>query len=190
MNSEKIKNWRGNGIAVYNAGLFHEAQEIYSEILKIDPGNKAITIRLYNSRGASSMRLGNLQEAIEDFTEALKLNPKFVESLIGRAICHCKLEYFEEAIKDYEAALKLEKTEELEEDLKSARLQLVESYKSKDYYKILRVPKTATDQEIKAVFHKLALAHNPEEEEKFKGILEAYTALMDPDKRLSYDNGH
>ncbi len=65
---------------------------------------------------------------------------------------------------------------------------------SKDYYKILGVPKNAADLEIKKAFRKLAMErhpdHNrddPEAGEKFKEITEAYGVLMDPVKRREYD---
>jgi DnaJ-class molecular chaperone len=64
----------------------------------------------------------------------------------------------------------------------------------KDYYKILGVPKTATDKEIKAAFRKLARKHHPDvnkgdakAEAKFKEINEANEVLSDPEKRRRYD---
>jgi len=64
----------------------------------------------------------------------------------------------------------------------------------KDYYKILGVPKTATEKEIKKAYRKLARQYhpdanpnNPQAEEKFKEINEAYEVLSDPDKRKKYD---
>jgi curved DNA-binding protein CbpA len=64
----------------------------------------------------------------------------------------------------------------------------------KDYYKILGVPKTATDDEIKKAYRKLALQNHPDKnknpgaEEKFKEIAEAWTVLSDKEKRKTYDN--
>src|SRR5215213_2959175 len=64
----------------------------------------------------------------------------------------------------------------------------------KDYYKILGVPKTATDKEIKAAFRKLARKHHPDvnkgdtaAEARFKEINEANEVLSDPEKRRRYD---
>ena len=64
----------------------------------------------------------------------------------------------------------------------------------KDYYQTLGVPKTATSKEIRSAFRKLAAKHhpdrnpdNPEAEERFKEINEAYTVLSDEEKRKFYD---
>ncbi len=64
----------------------------------------------------------------------------------------------------------------------------------KDYYKILGVDKSATQDEIKKAYRKLAMKHHPDRnagnkssEEKFKEITEANEVLSDPDKRKKYD---
>jgi len=64
----------------------------------------------------------------------------------------------------------------------------------KDYYKILGLPKTATEKEIKAAYRKLARQFHPDvnpgdksAEDKFKNVGEAYEVLSDADKRAKYD---
>ena len=60
----------------------------------------------------------------------------------------------------------------------------------KDYYDVLGVPKTATADDIKKAFRKLARKHHPDaggSEERFKEINEAYEILSDDEKRKQYD---
>ena len=64
----------------------------------------------------------------------------------------------------------------------------------KDYYKILGVSKTATTEEIKKAYRKLAVKYHPDKnqgnkaaEEKFKEANEANDVLSDPEKRKKYD---
>jgi molecular chaperone DnaJ len=63
---------------------------------------------------------------------------------------------------------------------------------NKDYYTILGVPRTASQEEIKKAFRKLAHQYHPDKsagnEEKFKEVSEAYQVLSDPKKRTNYDN--
>lgn len=70
----------------------------------------------------------------------------------------------------------------------------------RDYYEVLGVSKTASDDEIKKAYRKLAMKYHPdrnqgekakEAEEKFKEVKEAYEMLSDGQKRAAYDQyGH
>jgi len=59
-----------------------------------------------------------------------------------------------------------------------------------DYYELLGIQKTASEEEIKKAFHKLAHKYHPDkggDEKKFKEINEAYQVLSDKTKRAQYD---
>lgn len=65
----------------------------------------------------------------------------------------------------------------------------------KDYYAVLGLKRTATADEIKRTYRKLARKYHPDvskeadAEERFKSVAEAYEVLSDVDKRAAYDSG-
>lgn len=70
--------------------------------------------------------------------------------------------------------------------------------KKRDYYEVLGVGRNASEEEVKRAYRKLAVKFHPDKnpddpnaEEKFKELGEAYDVLMDSDKRAAYDRfGH
>ncbi len=68
----------------------------------------------------------------------------------------------------------------------------------RDYYEVLGVGRSATEEELKKAYRKLALRHHPdrnpgnkEAEERFKEVSEAYSVLSDGERRMQYDRfGH
>lgn len=63
----------------------------------------------------------------------------------------------------------------------------------KDYYRVLGVPRTASQEEIRTTFRRLALEYHPDRNKspdaqaKFKEVNAAYQVLSDPEKRAQYD---
>jgi molecular chaperone DnaJ len=67
----------------------------------------------------------------------------------------------------------------------------------RDYYEVLGVPRNASSEDLKSAFRRLARQYHPDvnkepdAEERFKEINEAYAVLSDPDRRAAYDRfGH
>src|ERR1700727_1090856 len=64
----------------------------------------------------------------------------------------------------------------------------------RDYYVVLGVERTATADEVKKAYRKLALKYHPDKnpgdkaaEDRFKEVSEAYDVLNDPEKKQAYD---
>ena len=68
----------------------------------------------------------------------------------------------------------------------------------RDYYKVLDLPRTATEADVKKAYRRLAMKYHPDRnpgdkdaEEKFKEAKEAYEVLCESEKRAIYDqHGH
>ena len=62
-----------------------------------------------------------------------------------------------------------------------------------NYYDVLGVQPTATPQEIKTAYRKLAIKHHPDQggdADLFKQLTEAYEVLKDPHKRAAFDHAN
>ena len=106
-------------------------------------------------------QLKKLKESIQDCTSALDLDENYFKAILRRAKSYMDLEMFDEAVRDYEQAHKMERgNHEVRQLLQQAKLELKKS-KRKDYYKILGVSKDANDDEIKKAYRKRALVHHP-----------------------------
>ena len=116
---------------------------------------------------------------------------------VGKA--HVQLEEFDDAVRAYQRAKDAKGDDHEANEGHGNASKLLKMSKRKDYYKILGIDKSASEQQIKKAYRKLALVHHPDKqpdpekkssaEKKFKEVADAYEVLMDPEKKARFDNG-
>ena len=158
--AKSLKQKKEEGNTLFKSSNWQGAYDAYTAALTIDPCNKRTNAKLYCNRAIAGAKLGKFRESVSDCTSALDLDDGYVKALTRRARSYMELEEYEEAVRDAEKALKLERTEETKRLVHTAKLELKKS-KRKDYYKILGVAKGANDDEIKKAYRKRALVHHP-----------------------------
>ena len=85
-------------------GDFASSIEVLNDLLRRDPGNPEA---LYQ-RGNANRTLGQLEDAIGDYTAALRSDPELVEAYLRRGVSHANLGRFEEAILDFDQVILLD----------------------------------------------------------------------------------
>lgn len=178
---------------------YRQAISIYSEAIQISPIENAILPKILYNRAVASSKIGLIRDAINDCSKAIKNSWTYAQFLKLRAKCHMNMRNFQKSVEDYEALVKIERSNEVAEMLKKAQFALKRS-QSDDYYDILEIDRNATIDDIKRSYKKLALIHHPdkhsnvprneslEQQEIFKKISVAYEVLSDPIKKDVYDN--
>eukprot|EP01098_Paradermamoeba_levis_P006314 TRINITY_DN2623_c0_g1_i1.p1 TRINITY_DN2623_c0_g1~~TRINITY_DN2623_c0_g1_i1.p1 ORF type:complete len:497 (-),score=162.01 TRINITY_DN2623_c0_g1_i1:184-1674(-) len=191
-----LESLKEQGNEAFKISKFQEAFDLYSQALTVDFRFKQINSTLYCNRAAAAMKINRWEQAASDCTKAIELDENYLKAYTRRASIYMTLERYEDAVRDYEKAHQMDQdNHEIKQNLKQAKLELKKSQR-KDYYKVLGVPKTAGEEEIKKAYkHMARLLHpdknggSPEAEKKFKDLQEAYGVLSDQTKKYRYDNG-
>ncbi|KAJ5959784.1 Heat shock protein DnaJ N-terminal [Penicillium vulpinum] len=193
---QKLSRTKEEGNSAYKAKDYRRAIDLWAQALEVDPSNKDMNAKILGNRSQAYINLKEYDAAIEDCTEALRLDPGYIKAMKYRAKAYGKAGNWEEAIRDYKSVAENNPSESgIAEEIREAEFELKKSQR-KDYYKILGIGKDASDQEIKKAYRKLAIVYHPDKnrdgaagDEKFKEIGEAYENLIDPQKRAAFDNG-
>ncbi|KAK2575107.1 hypothetical protein KPH14_008833 [Odynerus spinipes] len=199
--AKALKKKKEDGNAAFKMKRYQEAYDLFTEALTIDPQNVMANAKLHFNKAIAAVKLGRTSESIIECTEALKIDEKYLKALLRRGMSYQELNEYEEAVRDFEKACKIDNSRENKRYLLGAKMALKRS-KRKDYYKILGIDKNASTDDIKKAYRKRAMVHHPdrhanategekkEQEKKFKEVGEAYGILSDPKKRSRYDSGH
>lgn len=118
---------------------------------------------------------------------------EYVDALVGRGDVLMKKEEWDQAAAVYEKAFNTSgrSSQEILDKVNKARGRAKQA-KSKDYYKVLGIPRDADKKTIRKAFNKLAKENHPDHggsQEKMSQINEAYEVLSDPELRERFDNG-
>lgn len=184
---QKLVRTKDEGNAAFKAKNYPKAIELYTAALELDPNNKDLNSKILQNRAQAYTTVKEYDKAISDCTEALRLDPGYVKATKIRAKAYAGAERWEDAVRDYKSVAESSPGEPgIQEDIRRAELDLKKS-KRKDYYKLLEVPKDASEQDIKKAYRKMAIKYHPDKnrdqeggDEKFKEIGEAYETLIDP----------
>jgi DnaJ family protein C protein 7 len=184
---QKLVRTKEEGNTAFKAKDYRKAIELYTEAVSVDPANKDMNAKILQNRAQAYINLKEYDNAINDCTEALRLDPTYSKAQKMRAKAHGGAGNWEEAVQDYKAVAEANPAEKgIAEDIRRAEFELKKAQR-KDYYKILGVGKDATETELKKAYRKLAIQYHPDKnrdgaagDEKFKEIGEAYETLIDP----------
>lgn len=184
---QKLDRMKEEGNSEYKAGRWQSAFDLYTKALEVDPANKGTNSKLYQNRALCRIKLKQYDEAIADCEKAVSLDPSYLKARKTKANALGLAEKWEAAVREWKAIHELDPEDRtVAKEVRRAELELKKSLR-KDYYKILGIEKTATEQEIKKAYRKLAIVHHPDKnpgdaqaEARFKDISEAYENLSDP----------
>ena len=87
---------------------FEGAIADYTAAINLNPADKNQLAEGYNSRGFAKDNLGRREEAIEDYDEAIRLNPEFAAAWNNRGLAKSQLGHHEEAIANLDEAIRLD----------------------------------------------------------------------------------
>lgn len=200
-NLQKLEKLKKEGTDAFTSGQYKEAVERFSECLELDPLNNSYNSTILYNKACAYLKQGMIKEALKDLDQCLKINDEYVKALLKRSELYLQQKNFEEAVRDLEKIKSVDpSTQGLRQKLQEAKLELKKSLR-KDYYKILDIQPSATEEEIRKAYRRQALLWHPdkhsngEEEAKvkadtmFKDIGEAYSVLSDQQKKARYDQG-
>lgn len=198
--ARSMETLKSQGNDAYRARQYQSAATKYTEAieltLKLVGDDNNLLGALYTNRASAHSAQGNYEDAVSDADLAIGIDLNNPKPIRIKARGLRKLEKYEESIAVYKRYLEIDPNNgEIMSELRTVEHEMRLSLR-KDLYKVLEVERTASSQEIKRSYRRLALVHHPDKNqgdeasaEKFKEVTEAYEILSDDQKRARYDSG-
>ncbi|KAI0030055.1 hypothetical protein K488DRAFT_55061, partial [Vararia minispora EC-137] len=199
-----VERLKEEGNSAFKMSNFSDAVEKYTEAIDRigdrdeDAKGGQIRATLLSNRATTLVKLSRHEEALSDCDIALELQPTSFKAFRTRARIHLHLEKYESSVADFKSSLEQAEFEGADSDVRALRSELkkaeaaLKRSKTKDYYKILGLPRDCNEIDIKKAYRRESLKHHPDkggDEEKFKLVAEAHAVLSDPRRRERYDLG-
>lgn len=177
---------------------WHEVIEILETACGIDPHNRKWQQECLPKLAKAYLRTTKRNEATTIAKQALAIDDELAEAhyILGEIYLHN--EQYDEAARESKRAHEIDRNNNEYRDLASRAEAALKQSKTKDYYKILGLPRSADAGDIKKAYRRLALEWHPDKVnedkkeiamKKFQDIGEAYEVLTDPEKKERYDRG-
>lgn len=97
------------GVEAYQQGNYQAAIEALNQAIQQEVEQSD---RAYYLRGISHLKLGELDQAVEDYTKVIELDPENLRAYYDRGIANTQLGNYEQAVADYDRASELAPNEE------------------------------------------------------------------------------
>ncbi|KAN0086110.1 hypothetical protein V8E55_007244 [Tylopilus felleus] len=202
---EDVERLKEEGNTAFKSGKLNKAVTLYTVCLErigeAEEEGKGGYIRaiLLSNRATTLAKLEKYNKALIDTEASLALLPTSFKALRTRARIHLHLKNFDSAVADFKSSIEQAEFEGANADVRSLRAELkkaeaaLERSKTKDYYKILGIPRDCSEADIKKAYRREILKHHPDkggDEEKFKLVVEAYERFdMSKDEDGQNDSG-
>ncbi|TPX63606.1 hypothetical protein SpCBS45565_g06506 [Spizellomyces sp. 'palustris'] len=155
--------------------------------------------RVYDMMCKSYAEMKDGKNALTWCSKVLDVNGDDVDALIYRAEAKILMEDYEDAMRDYQKASQTSPHDPRIQSGFTKAQKLHKQSTSKDYYKVLGIPRSATKKEIKKAYRKMAQEWHPDKysgdlpmdkvEKRMSEINEAYEVLSDDELRKRFDMG-
>lgn len=185
-------------------GLLKEVKQDFQDYIDAGYIYKNSPQGLYNDLVEKTceayVEMGNLKKGTLYCVEALQLNPDSLYGLIHKGQTQLESDDFEDAVRTLEQAKEHHPQHQKIHDLLNKAQTLLKRSKTKDYYKVLGLTRSADHREIKRAYRKMSKMYHPDKasnqnitpedaQKKMASINEAYEVLSDPELKERFDRG-